>query len=408
MAIISIPTSISGVSIPGEAGRIASGPLSALYGGKGVTTISYPQELATDSTKNHYVQFSIKEIIPQSYDKVVGATQNIFNKVQDVTAAQVAQAAEDAKKAVENVVSNIVEGFQDLINDPLKVGGNVVGGVGGVGGNVLKSIGTAAGYADDVLRQLVKPKTTVSKAVISLYMPDTLESSYTANYSEISLAAEMKSIQSIRQIAQVASTFGQGLSEGGARQAFGAASSDPNVIAGAIGFGLGVLDKIPFISTGGNLGDVLLQGQGYASNPQLQMLYQGTNFRQFSLAFTFTPKSQAEAQIVNNIIYQFKYYAAPAIAQGKTNSSESMFLIPPAIFNVNFFFKDVDNKYLPKYADCVLKNIDINYAPNGFAAHIDGAPIQTHMTLHFEEIEIVDKARLSKGYFTPDDKEALR
>ena len=139
------------------------------------------------------------------------------------------------------------------------------------------------------------------------------------------------------------------------------------------------------------------------------MLYQGTNFRQFSLAFTFTPKSQAEAQIVNNILYQFKYYAAPALAQGKTSSSEAMFLIPPAIFNVKFFFKGIDNKYLPKYADCVLKNIDVNYAPNGFAAHIDGAPVQTHMTLQFEEIEIVDKARLSKGYhINTDDKDALR
>jgi hypothetical protein len=126
------------------------------------------------------------------------------------------------------------------------------------------------------------------------------------------------------------------------------------------------------------------------------------------LAFTFTPKSQAEAKIVNNIIYQFKYYAAPALAQGKSTSSETMFLIPPAIFNVNFFVKGIDNKYLPKYADCVLKNIDINYAPNGFAAHVDGAPIQTHMTLQFEEIEIVDKSRLSKGYHSPNDPNALR
>jgi hypothetical protein len=34
MAIISIPTSIGGVSIPGKTGQILSGPLAALFGGK--------------------------------------------------------------------------------------------------------------------------------------------------------------------------------------------------------------------------------------------------------------------------------------------------------------------------------------------------------------------------------------
>jgi hypothetical protein len=64
MAIISIPTSVAGVSIPGQLGKLATGPLSALFGSPGLKTVSYPQDLATDATKSHYVQFSIKEIIP--------------------------------------------------------------------------------------------------------------------------------------------------------------------------------------------------------------------------------------------------------------------------------------------------------------------------------------------------------
>jgi hypothetical protein len=405
MAIISIPTSIGGVSIPGSAGQVLSGPLAALFGGKGVTTISYPQELATDATKSHYVQFSVKEIIPQSYEKILNRS---IDYVKEGAAATVelgksvvtdpSGSAEQSAAAVSSTISNA---FKALSNNPIEI----------LTGGVSAGIKIGAGLAEsgeNFIRQSVKPQTTESKAVISLYMPDTLESSYNANYSEISLAAELGTIQSIRQIAQIATTFGEGAARGGARGAFGAASSDPNVISTAIGGVIGAIEGFGG-RVGENLKDVLLQGQGYASNPQLQMLYQGTNFRNFSLAFTFTPKSQAEAQIVNNIIYQFKYYAAPALAQGKTSSSETMFLIPPAIFNVKFFFKGIDNKYLPKYADCVLKNIDVNYAPNGFAAHIDGAPVQTQLTLQFEEIEIVDKARLSKGYHSnADDKDALR
>jgi hypothetical protein len=340
MAIISIPTSINGVSIPGEAGRIASGPLSALYGGKGVTTISYPQELATDSTKNHYVQFSIKEIIPQSIEKIAqqldpitkGAGQ-VFTDAAKATQEAAQKLADDPLGAVQNAYTNITK---VTLDDTLALGSKTV-----------QALGSLAAKADTSIRSLVKPKTTETKAFVSLYMPDTLESSYTANYNEISLTDELKTINYIRQIGQIATNAGESVSSGGT--AFGAASSDPNVIATAIGAALGGLERLG-ISAGGNLDEVLLQGQGYASNPQLQMIYRGTGFRTFSLSFTFTPKSQAEAQIVNNIIYQFKYYAAPAIAQGKTNSSESMFLIPPAIFNVNFFFKDVDNKYLPKFS----------------------------------------------------------
>ena len=64
MAIISIPTSIGGVALPGSAGKLASGPLAALFGGKGVDTFSYPSDLAKDATKSHYVQFLVKEIVP--------------------------------------------------------------------------------------------------------------------------------------------------------------------------------------------------------------------------------------------------------------------------------------------------------------------------------------------------------
>lgn len=386
---------MSGVSIPGQAGQVLSGPLAALFGDpKGISTISYPQELATDATKSHYVQFSIKEIIPQSYEKVVEGVQNIYQKATDVT-------TEQAKMIAETTASNVAKGLSDIVQNPMEAGQVGVGKLG-------KAIGSAADVAEKTIRSLVTPKYTQSKAVISLYMPDTLEANYTANYNEIRLAHELNTIQKIRQIAQAASTFGEGYKSGGVSGAFGAASSDPNVIASAVGFGLGVLDRIPGVRTGGNLEDVLLQGQGIASNPQMQMIYMGTSFRTFTLAFTFTPKSQAEAKIVNNILYQFKYYAAPALTAGKSTSSESMFLIPPAVFNVKFFMKGIDNKYLPKYADCVLKNIDVNYAPNGFAAHIDGAPVQTQMTLQFEEIEIVDKARLSKGYNNLDDTHGLR
>jgi len=66
MAIISIPTSIGGVSIPGN---IINGPLGALFGNKfGLNSLQYPRDLGS-ATKGHIVQFSVNEIEPITYEE---------------------------------------------------------------------------------------------------------------------------------------------------------------------------------------------------------------------------------------------------------------------------------------------------------------------------------------------------
>ena len=39
---------------------------------------------------------------------------------------------------------------------------------------------------------------------------------------------------------------------------------------------------------------------------------------------------------------------------GKQVSTDSMYLIPPSIFNVDFMIDGVENKFLPKYGNCVF------------------------------------------------------
>ena len=72
MAIISIPTSVAGVALPGSLGNLAKGPLSSLFAGNGVSTLQYPSDLATDPSRAHYIQFSIKEIVPAGWNSTNG------------------------------------------------------------------------------------------------------------------------------------------------------------------------------------------------------------------------------------------------------------------------------------------------------------------------------------------------
>jgi hypothetical protein len=382
MAVISIPTSVAGVSLPGPLGQIAKGPLAALYGGKGVQTLKYPSDLATDATKNHYVQFSIKEVIPAGYSTTGPTTPG-----QSINLNGIAQAAGALGGAISNGIKSAASGSSETTQELI---GRATEGV----GDGYKKIGE---YIPTSLQ--ISPTTTQAKAYISLYMPDTLMAQYSADWQEMSLGDMGTGISTLRMIDQLATNAGQQgtFTSGDLGKSLGnLASTDPAVTAtvanllGASGIGSNLIDaKV--------IGDVILKGQGYAINPQLQMIFRGVGFRSFQLSFMFTPKSLEESTEVNDIIKTFKYHFSPGFEAGKTDSTQSMFLTSPSIFNVQFKIGQNENQYTPKYGDCVLTDIDVNYAPNGFAVHENGAPVQTTLNLTFKEIVIVDRDKIAKG-----------
>jgi hypothetical protein len=382
MAVISIPTSVAGVSLPGPLGQIAKGPLAALYGGKGVQTLKYPSDLATDATKNHYVQFSIKEVIPAGYSTTGPTTPG-----QSINLNGIAQATGAIGEAISNGIKSAASGSSETTQELI---GRATEGV----GDGYKKIGE---YIPTSLQ--ISPTTTQAKAYISLYMPDTLMAQYSADWQEMSLGDMGTGISTLRMIDQLATNAGQQgtFTSGDLGKSLGnLASTDPAVTAtvanllGASGIGSNLIDaKV--------IGDVILKGQGYAINPQLQMIFRGVGFRSFQLSFMFTPKSLEESTEVNDIIKTFKYHFSPGFEAGKTDSTQSMFLTSPSIFNVQFKIGQNENQYTPKYGDCVLTDIDVNYAPNGFAVHENGAPVQTTLNLTFKEIVIVDRDKIAKG-----------
>jgi len=382
MAVISIPTSVAGVSLPGPLGQIAKGPLAALYGGKGVQTLKYPSDLATDATKNHYVQFSIKEVIPAGYSTTGPTTPG-----QSINLNGIAQATGAIGEAISNGIKSAASGSSETTQELI---GRATEGI----GDGYKKIGE---YIPTSLQ--ISPTTTQAKAYISLYMPDTLMAQYSADWQEMSLGDMGTGISTLRMIDQLATNAGQQgtFTSGDLGKSLGnLASTDPAVTAtvanllGASGIGSNLIDaKV--------IGDVILKGQGYAINPQLQMIFRGVGFRSFQLSFMFTPKSLEESTEVNDIIKTFKYHFSPGFEAGKTDSTQSMFLTSPSIFNVQFKIGQNENQYTPKYGDCVLTDIDVNYAPNGFAVHENGAPVQTTLNLTFKEIVIVDRDKIAKG-----------
>jgi hypothetical protein len=323
------------VSISKPLTSAVSGPLQALYSNDrpSLAPLVYPSDLGS-STKNHYVKFWVKQIV-KSDAVVLPSTWD--------------DAVKDAKSVAERI---------QTLN--------------------------------------YQPETSLTQAVICLYMPDTLNASYNASYDELSLTNDLgKGILALQAISSVYDYVKSGNKTAAQQSSVEALE----VAAGAAGVNA-LLNRIGL--GGQELTNISLQSQGFAINPQLQVIYRGVGFRKFQLNFLFTPASEDEALAVNRIIGTFKYHFAPDLVN-LTNSSGGMFFVPPSFFNVEFMFNNNENKFLPRYGDCVLTNIDVNFAPNGFAAHNDGAPVQTSLTLEFQEIEIVTKAKIAAGYNADQD-----
>jgi hypothetical protein len=351
MAVISIPTSIGGVAIPGG---LLSGPLGALFGSnKGTQTYSYPADIATSPTRQHSIQFTIKDV----------EAVNTTDKVQQIV---------DTSGTFPTLKQNI---FSTL-----------------------------------------KPKAEKIVATVNLYMPDTLNMAYSSDYQDFSLTEAMGVGGKIAQA--TADAFDSSKGGGGWKDSL---KNLANGGAGLEALGAG-LDKF-----GGtqNAGDVLLRATGKAVNPQVQLMYKGISLRSFQLDFLFTPKSKAEAQAAKNIIDIFTYYFAPTLA-GAAGGNEGQYFVMPSVFNLKFLFTGSDsaissvvnsvlgnlgqlgsalaptlgntpqeNLNIFKVGDCVLTDMNVDYAPNGWASYTDGAPVQTKLSLTFKETDIIHRGRLA-------------
>ena len=211
---------------------------------------------------------------------------------------------------------------------------------------------------------------------ISLYIPDSIVTSYGANYNETSLA------EGIQDIGNMLSATGKKLED---MTGFSA------LLKGLGGVATGAIDAAQ--SSAGKL--ALSAAFGKAFNPRKQVLFEGIDFRTFSFTFIFTPTSREESNQVNDIIRLFKYHSAPTIQSGTFNG---FFFIPPSSFTIQFFYRDntgtiTENPYVNKIAESVLEKVDVNYSPNGIWSAFDGtgAPTQVQLTLSFKEIELIDK-----------------
>jgi len=127
--------------------------------------------------------------------------------------------------------------------------------------------------------------------------------------------------------------------------------------------------------------------EGAIANPNLELLFQGPELRQFSFTFFMSARSEQEATAIRNIIRRFKQNMAPQTT--KTN----IFLKSPNIFKVEY--KTPPSGLHPsinRIKECALTNLSVDYTPAGtYSTYNDAKKTMTaySMTLQFQELEPV-------------------
>ena len=339
----------------------------------------YPLDIG-NYDKGHYVLIHINEQVHTQYkNELSGDDPTIITNRKKYNTPTTSSNLNTIVEGVSDIAKK--QGFSTESIDLSKLGafGEVAGAVGETGGAILKNAGNING-----IRTIRRTTDTVA-----LYMPDTLAFTHQQSYSDMALGGGLPAA-ALAAGASAVETLKSGQSGVDMAKAF-AKNLTPYLANVA-------LNKL------GPTGQYLFAaGAGMVQNPMLELLYSSPAFRTFRLDFVLYPRSQKEAQEVMRLINRLRFHQAPEIRR----EFNGFFLVPPSEFDIKFMYNGAANPNLPEISTCVLEQIDLDYAPNGFSAYEvpgeltakegkTGTPVAIRLGLQFKETEIMTKDNFTK------------
>lgn len=352
------------------------------------STTRYPSEGLATVDVPHYVVFNINLPTNSKYTSAGGgavanvqtASQQNYNLSNSLGGKFQASFGQTAAAAGGAAVLGAVSGFSGS-------GGAVTGAATGAASAAI--VTEAAGTID------LQPKLARIKKAIAIYMPETIVQEYNHDWQTASLT---DALGTAGQAAVLGGTIYNTVTDvrsagfvTGIKEGFNNAQGAEAI--GAIAQAAGA---------GGDFTALALKAKNAAVNPMVEMVFKGTQNRHYQFVFDFQPRSSKEAAIIQDIIRTFRMYAAPEIntEANQTPGSSGRYFIPPAQFDISFYFMSEENKNIAKLSTCALTQIMVNYNQSGqFASFDDGHPVHINMTLSFIEMDIITRELIENfGY----------
>lgn len=335
----------------------------------GYNFYKYPEDLGS-MDKGHYVIIHINAQRKTQFEKRASGVDvpTIYsNRIQSGNLG-IGGALTTVGGVIGKVVNDLTDGaLQDAIS-------NILNGTG-----LLPSDNLAAftiGFARTIYR---------TTDTVALYMPDTLgfqqDQGYDT-YSPIDSDAGMKLVGALSAGASAIDMHKKGID---AKQI--AKNLSPFVARYLTSKLPGSLSPIGFAAV-----------TGLVQNPMLELIYSSPSFRTFQFRFMFYPRSESEALQVQNLIERLRFHQAPEIYK----DSYGFFLVPPSEFDIKFYYNGHENRNIPRISTCVMESLNIDYAPDGFAAYElpgvtvptlggTGMPVGIMLEMTFKETEYLTK-----------------
>jgi hypothetical protein len=259
-----------------------------------------------------------------------------------------------------------------------------------VAGSALAS-GTVAAISQQII---LVPKLQRVKKAIAIYMPDTVVSEYSHDWNTVSLTEALGKAGSDAALGQGVGNIAENLKNDAVawikNENFSPTLFNNAQGAEAVGAAAQALGAGPGFT------QLALRGTGQAINPQVEMIFNGTKNRTYNFVFDFQPRSATESAAILDIIKTFRMYAAPEIS----SEGNGRYFIPPAQFDISFYFNNKENDAIAKISTCALTQILVNYAGSSqYTTFQDGMPVHINMTLSFIETDIITREMIDTyGY----------
>ena len=132
-----------------------------------------------------------------------------------------------------------------------------------------------------------------------------------------------------------------------------------------------------------SLNQLTARGNGVVLNPNMEMLFNGPQIRNFTFNWPLTPRSSDEAAEIKKIIRLFKETSSPSTG----GNSGSVFLKTPDIYQISFKKGGSTHPFLFSMKAAAMTSIQVNYTAGGtYATYDNGVPVMMNLSMSFSEL----------------------
>jgi len=260
--------------------------------------------------------------------------------------------------------------------------------VGPISGSVESRAAVDGGYTSKGSTIKIKRAPTKRlKTQIAMYMPQQVNVTYGANYTDTEMGALTE---------EALNAYNNAIG-GRFRNAFENVLNMDQGIAEQLQKGL--LASIGVIPGFGGAREAFEAKEGAIISDRLELAFKGINKRVFQYTFKMIPKNPQEADEIRKIVFAFKANMLPEFVGGNRAGRR---LVVPNTFDISYMYVGAENDYLHKISTCVLENMNVTYGGDRyktFEGREDGAPpVETTITLNFKEMELITRERVFEGF----------